>query len=169
MGLSEADKVKFATVLGKVKYDRLASFASTIRHFGHHSTGIIDVPVNPGPITCRYLSNINCGSYHVVINVLFADGTMWVLKIPGIGHGQGAVSAKSLVSEAQTMRLIKRETSVPVPEVYAFDATISNELGCPYILMEMIHGKPLYEVWFDEDVSQKQVGGAPCKSPAGNC
>lgn len=155
MGLNEADKAKFATVLKNVKYDCLASLASTVRHSGHHSTDIINVAANPRPISCRYLSNINCGSYHVVINVLFADGTMRVLKIPGTGHKEGwdTSSAQSLVSEAQTMRLIRRETSVTVPAVHAFDAPIDNELGCLYILMEMIHGKPLYEVWFDEDVS----------------
>ncbi|CAF9943460.1 MAG: hypothetical protein ALECFALPRED_000404 [Alectoria fallacina] len=159
MGLNEADKARFATVLKNVKYDCLASFASTVRHSGHHSTGIINVPVNPRPISCRYLSNINCGSFHVVINVLFADGTMWVLKIPGTGHEEGwdTSSAQSLVSEAQTMRLVRRETSVPVPQVYAFDASVDNEVGCPYILMEMIHGKPLYEVWFDEDVSRNKL------------
>lgn len=159
MGLNEADKAKFATVLKNVKYDCLASLASTVRHSGHHSTDIINVAANPRPISCRYLSNINCGSYHVVINVLFADGTMRVLKIPGTGHKEGwdTSSAQSLVSEAQTMRLIRRETSVTVPAVHAFDAPIDNELGCLYILMEMIHGKPLYEVWFDEDVSQNKL------------
>ena len=52
------------------------------------------------------------------------------------------------------MRLIRRETTSPVPEVFAFDASLENELGCPFILMEMIHGKSLAEVWFDQEISQ---------------
>ena len=52
------------------------------------------------------------------------------------------------------MRLIRRETTIPVPEVFAFDASLENELGCPFILMEMIHGRSLAEVWFDQEMSQ---------------
>ena len=52
------------------------------------------------------------------------------------------------------MRLIRRETTIPVPEVFAFDASLENELGCPFILMEFIHGKSLAEVWFDQEISQ---------------
>ena len=51
------------------------------------------------------------------------------------------------------MRLIRRETTIPVPEVFAFDASVENELGCPFVLMEMIHGKSLAEVWFDQEIS----------------
>ena len=51
------------------------------------------------------------------------------------------------------MRLIKRETTIPVPEVYAFDASLENELGCPFILMEHLHGKPLHDVWFAQGIS----------------
>ena len=159
MSLNAADKVRFAIVLKNLKYDCLASFASTVRHYGHRSTGVIDVPATTRPVSCRYLSNINCGSYHVVIILSFADGTMWVLKVPGNGHNEGwdSYSADSLASEAQTMRLIRRETSIPIPEVHAFDGSVDNVLGCPYILMDMIQGRPLYEVWFDEDVSQNKL------------
>lgn len=52
------------------------------------------------------------------------------------------------------MRLIRRETTIPVPEVFAFDASLENELGCPFILMELIYGKSLAEVWFDQEISQ---------------
>ena len=52
------------------------------------------------------------------------------------------------------MRLIRRETTIPIPEVFAFDASLENELGCPFILMELIYGKSLAEVWFDQEISQ---------------
>lgn len=51
------------------------------------------------------------------------------------------------------MCLIKRETTIPVPEVFAFDASRENELGCPFILMECVQGKPLHEVWWDQNIS----------------
>lgn len=45
-------------------------------------------------------------------------------------------------SEVATMRYVKQHTSIPVPEVYSFDATDDNTLGVPYMFMEYIQGKP---------------------------
>lgn len=150
------DKARFATILRNLKRDNIASFASAVRYSGHISTGWKDVPTTPRPVGCRLLSHITCGSYNAVFTVLFADGTLWVLKVPANGHHQcwDAPASKALTSEALTMRLIRRKTTVPVPEVFAFDASLQNELGCPFILMELIHGKPLQEVWFDQGLSQ---------------
>ena len=149
------DRARFATVLRNLKRDSIPAFASAVRYSGHHSTGIIDVPTTPRPVTCRPLSHITCGSFNAVFRMLFADGTLWVLKVPANGHRQcwDKPAEEALTSEAFTMRLIRRETTIPVPEVFAFDASIDNELGCPFILMEMIHGKPLQDVWFDQGVS----------------
>lgn len=51
------------------------------------------------------------------------------------------------------MRLIKRETTVPTPEVCFFNASTHNDLGCPFILMEYIEAVPLHEIWFKESSS----------------
>lgn len=51
------------------------------------------------------------------------------------------------------MRLIKRETTVPIPEVYSFNTSTHNNLGCPFILMEYIEAVPLHEIWFEESSS----------------
>lgn len=51
------------------------------------------------------------------------------------------------------MQLIKRETSVLIPEVYSFHASTQNDLGCPFILMEFIEAVPLHEIWFEETAS----------------
>ena len=152
----DLERARFATVLRNLKRDNIASFASLVRYSGHPSTGLIDVPATPRPVGCRLLSNITCGSYNAVFRVLFADGTLWVLKVPANGHHEcwDAPAREALTSEAFTMRLIRRETSIPVPEVFAFDASYENELGCPFILMELIHGKLLQDVWFDQGVSQ---------------
>ena len=150
------DRARFATVLRNLKRDRIPSFASAVRYSGHRSTGIIDVPTTPRPVTCRLLSRTTCGSFNAVFKILFADGTLWVLKVPANGHGQcwDVPAREALTSEALTMRLIRRRTTIPVPEVFAFDVSLENELGCPFILMEFIHGKPLNEVWFPQGVSQ---------------
>lgn len=44
------------------------------------------------------------------------------------------------------------EITVPVPEVFAFDATLDHELKCPFILMRFIPGMFLYNCWFDRGI-----------------
>ena len=55
------------------------------------------------------------------------------------------------------MRLLRLETTIPVPEVYAFDATFGSELRCPSILMESINGIPLHKGWFNGKAAQNLV------------
>jgi hypothetical protein len=51
------------------------------------------------------------------------------------------------------MQVLKRETTIPVPEILQFDNSLNNELNCPYILMEHVDGIPLQDSWFDHRVS----------------
>ena len=75
-----------------------------------------------------------------------------MLKIPANGDRFDSVLAAALVSEARTMQMLTRETSVPVPTVYAFDASSENALLTPFILMEKLGGEPLYRSWFDNEM-----------------
>ena len=152
----DLDRARFATVLRNLKRDSIPSFASAVRYSGHRSIGIIDVPTTPRPVACRLLSRTTCGSFNAVFRIMFADGTLWVLKVPASGHSQcwDVPAREALTSEALTMRLIRRQTTIPVPEVFAFDGSLENELGCPFILMELIHGTPLHDVWFTQGMSQ---------------
>lgn len=95
------------------------------------------------------------GSYHIVFVLNFADGLRWALKLPATGHRDrfDETAARALTSEALTMRLLKRETTVLVPEVYSFDASFDNHINCPFILMEFMAGIPLYDCWFDKEAS----------------
>jgi hypothetical protein len=47
------------------------------------------------------------------------------------------------------MRFIKDETTIPLPEVYAFDTTSENEIRVPYIVMSFIDGFTVNSLWFD--------------------
>ncbi|CRG92584.1 hypothetical protein PISL3812_09646 [Talaromyces islandicus] len=90
------------------------------------------------------------GSYHVVFPLTFDNGLRWAVKIPvnGIESKWDDLSARALASEANTMRLLKRDTTIPLPDVLEFSSTTDNSIGCPYILMTYISGTPLYNVWF---------------------
>ena len=152
----ELDGSRFATVLQNLKRDNVPSLASRVRQSGHPSTGIIDQPTTSQPSSCELLPQITCGSFNAIFKIKFTDGTRWILKVPAIGHQQcwDAPASEALTSEALTMRLIKCETTIPVPEVFAFDASLENELRCPFILMEHVRGKALHGVWWSQSVSQ---------------
>ena len=55
------------------------------------------------------------------------------------------------------MRLIKRKTIIPVPEVYVFESFINNTIGCPFILMQYIQGRPLFRGWFETPEKEREA------------
>jgi hypothetical protein len=82
----------------------------------------------------------------------FSDGARWLLKVPinGTPEHWDETSASALISEALTMKLIRRRTSVPLPEVFDFCASLNNPLHCPYIWLSFISGISLYDLWYDK-------------------
>ena len=147
MDLDEREQEEFGPVLANLRRDCLPKFASEVRHAKDSSLDMME---------CNVLPELQCGSYHVVLTLVFVDGISWVLKIPSKGKSGywNDIMARGLESEANTMRLIRRETGIPVPEVHAFDSSLDSGLGCPFILMEKVPGRHLDCGWFDEEVSQ---------------
>jgi hypothetical protein len=94
------------------------------------------------------------GSYHILYPVDFEDNVRWILKVPATGYvGRfDEIGARALASEAQTMQLIKDNTTIVMPQILHYDQTMNNELECPYILMEFIDGKHLSDCWFDHAI-----------------
>lgn len=50
-------------------------------------------------------------------------------------------------SEVAVLKLLYQITSIPVPEIIAFDASSHNELGLEWILMKRVPGNPLNKIW----------------------
>ncbi|KPM39240.1 hypothetical protein AK830_g7316 [Neonectria ditissima] len=140
----------FTDVLAHLDKDNLPKLALAIRQQSETEYDGQD-PVVERPIY---------GSYNVLLPLVFPDGVRWLAKIPvnGTPSHWNAVSSGALSAEANTMRLLKRETTIPIPTVFDFSATTDNPIRCPYIVMSFISGKPLYEIWFgdfsSEDVTQ---------------
>ena len=49
------------------------------------------------------------------------------------------------------MKMLKRETTISLPEVHAFGSSVDNELHCPFILMDYIQGTALSDLWFNQE------------------
>lgn len=61
------------------------------------------------------------GSLNWAITISFEDGVDWIFRSPRTYYGVDTETAGSLIaSEAATLKYIRRNSSIPVPEVFAF-------------------------------------------------
>ncbi|KAK9481866.1 phosphotransferase enzyme family-domain-containing protein [Lipomyces starkeyi] len=60
------------------------------------------------------------------------------------------------LSEVATLKWVRENTSLPVPEVLAYKADRSSVIGFEWILMSKMPGKPLADVWRDVSFSAKE-------------
>jgi hypothetical protein len=65
-----------------------------------------------------------------------------------------ATGAERMKSEDQTMIYIRKTTSFPVPEVYGWSTT-KTDIGVPYAFISFVEGRPLHELWLDDNTSKK--------------
>lgn len=75
------------------------------------------------------------GSYHLLYPVKFNDGVRWLLKVPADAtRGKFTESnATTLRSHALTMRMLKRDTTIPLPRVFSFSMHVTmNSTPCLY-------------------------------------
>ncbi|KAK2772571.1 hypothetical protein CKAH01_13951 [Colletotrichum kahawae] len=59
--------------------------------------------------------------------------------------------------EVATMRWIKLRTSIPVPEVFAFDDSSDNEIGFEWMIMEFMPGVRSHKRWRKMSTAQKEA------------
>ena len=159
LGLDETQMERFGDVLRMMKIEAIPKYASNVRQFGHRPTGNMPSKTfrESGSVPCKVIDLPLCGSYHIVFTVEFDDGVKWMLKVSANGHRFDSVASAALTSEARTMQLVKSETTIPIPAVYAFDPSSHNELNVPFILMERINGQPLYKRWFDDTIPKASL------------
>ena len=159
LGLDEMQMERFGDVLRMMDIEAVPKYASSVRQFGHHPTGNMPPTAfhESDSVPCKVVDLPLCGSYHVVFTVEFDDGVKWMLKVSANGHRFDSVASAALTSEARTMQLLKTETTIPIPAVYAFDPSSHNELNVPFILMERIDGQPLYQKWFDDEIPKASL------------
>ncbi|KAI1734055.1 kinase-like domain-containing protein [Xylaria scruposa] len=75
----------------------------------------------------------------------FVDGVRWVARVR-LPPGATPVplerynSRRAFEIEVASMKFFKSKSTIPVPEVYAYDHDPSNQVGVPYMLLEYIHG-----------------------------
>lgn len=133
----------FRAVTASLDYEAIPEYVSSIRR---SQVSRQRNETTPWSFECTVESPPLHGSYNILFPVMFGDGSKWLLKVPCDGHEKSwnESAAQSLRSEALTMRYLKGK-GLPVPDVFAFDVSMNNSLKCPFILMEFLEGRPLYE------------------------
>ncbi|KAH8704834.1 hypothetical protein BGW36DRAFT_421425 [Talaromyces proteolyticus] len=93
-------------------------------------------------ISCS-LGNHTIGGFNVVYELNFSDGIVWVARIP-LPYNCYQPEEMS-VSYAATLKYIKKNSTMPVPKVYAYDVQSApeNKVKATYILMERLSGHAL--------------------------
>lgn len=100
-----------------------------------------------------WVSDKKNGSYNHVFVVQFRShvDAKVCLKIPATGWDKRWTpeDAADLRREALTLRYIRRRLgdAFPSPDLLAYDNTIHNEIGAPFILMTCLEGKCGVETW----------------------
>ncbi|TFK53679.1 hypothetical protein OE88DRAFT_1733568 [Heliocybe sulcata] len=83
------------------------------------------------------------GGWNRVYQLTFDDGAQVAARIP-ITQKTTATKMSSVVA---TMTFARFYCGLPVPEIYAWNSSASNSVGCPYILMEVVGGEPITYIW----------------------
>ena len=153
----------FIDTLNQLKGDNIEALATYTRYNLEVEAALMSKDpssvVEIAPMPCKVDPNPACGSYNLIFFIEFDDGKVWVLKLSANGHPRcwDKFAAEALESKAFTMRWMRGKTTIPVPEVYGFNSSIENAIGCPYIMMEYIEGQSLYKGWFNPQASPARL------------
>ena len=80
-----------------------------------------DFPQNAA-CTCDTNQVPASGSFNWAVFITFEDGVEWVLRSPHAGYGAMSleITSKLLDSEAATLKYVKKNSDIPVPNVYSY-------------------------------------------------
>ena len=93
------------------------------------------------------LSSFNSGGTHVIVQLRFTDGVVWLARIRfpccTIDGHECVGGFASCRREIATMTLVKQRTSLPVLTVYTYNLSSDNSLRAPYMMIERMPGETL--------------------------
>src|SRR6266498_440482 len=92
------------------------------------------------------ITELKQGWFNAAYNVKLADGREVILKIAPPQDAEVMIYEKYIMStEVASMRMVKRNPSIPVPEIYGFDDA-HDLCDSDYFFMEKIYGDNLEQV-----------------------
>ena len=120
---------------------------------------------HPQRLPCRLSGGFMNGSYNLGQKFAFENGTTWFLRLPRVSSIAPEYADEKVAMEVEALYLVREQTSIPVPKIYAWGLAEENELGLgPFILMEYIEGVCFSNIFgggdsrlLKEDISDENV------------
>ena len=138
-----SDLEHFQPAIDATNFDALAVLATKCRQEQLDDGHCAD-------LQCTIESPPKAGAANAVFTIQFSDGVKWVARVPGRGVTDwGALDAQEMTSDIGIKRLIRSKTEIPIPAVFAWQATRGNPVGVPYTLEAFAEGTALSDVWDD--------------------
>ncbi len=128
------------------KYKRIQLLLSTA-NFEYLKTRGIESrrkhqPSIPSHIDCSVnLTHFTSSFDNLVLELAFSDDVFWIARIPH--QALDSDDRTSMLSEIATMKIIKKYTTIPIPQVFDFEASTDQPFCYPYIFMEYLGGRTL--------------------------
>jgi hypothetical protein len=136
-------------------------FVKQLLVFLRNGTGCVKRPkrLSLKEEACRVVNTVEGAFHHCRMIEVDGDSDTYVVKVPFAGAGDQWTweDMGNMDHEALMMFYIRRMTSLPVPEVVAFNARCMGELEYPFIIMKMIPGNSAYHLWFDMDSEDRSL------------
>ncbi|KFY07719.1 hypothetical protein V492_06875 [Pseudogymnoascus sp. VKM F-4246] len=120
----------------------------------HHAGQLRNVPC-----TCDLTQEPQRGSLNWTILLFFEDGVEWIFRSPADGDDDisAEVAGELLESEVATMKYIKENSSIPVPDIFDYSSSKLNAIEMPYILMSKALGTQLQDFRWDPHPLEKGI------------
>lgn len=90
------------------------------------------------------------GSYRI-FEATFQDGMKVIVRIP---YPSTVPRKYGIASEVATMEFLRLH-GVPIPKVFDWNSSTSNQVGSEYIIMEKVPGKELEDTWYTMTLQER--------------
>lgn len=96
------------------------------------------------------------GAYNLAYAFEFEDQTQWYVRVPGHGFRFGYMDIEKMESEYRTMKYIRNNTTIEMPEVIYWN-TASNEIGAPFGIISGATGHQVVLKWDGMDEESRSI------------
>ncbi|OAA55063.1 Aminoglycoside phosphotransferase [Niveomyces insectorum RCEF 264] len=96
-------------------------------------------------VSCVPLDYATNGLNNMARLLQFKDGVLWVARV---AMRRSAADTAKLRSEVDAMLWIRQQSSLPVPEIFAYEVDVDehNAVGVPFVLMSFVPGNTAMDV-----------------------
>ncbi|KAF1955899.1 hypothetical protein CC80DRAFT_473873 [Byssothecium circinans] len=108
---------------------------------------------HPEQLPCQLEGGFHHGAFNAGMKMMFPNGTAWMVRFPRVGKVHDNYADEKVAMEVRALRLIRDNTTIPVPKVHAWGLSADNTLGLgPFIMMDFIDGVSLSDLLKDPNV-----------------